>query len=98
MREMFCCKQRIFESGDDLRTILEIKETELISNIPAEIAEHAGISDPEKLLTGSFLVPFTLSAKYKIYGSSESDKGSANIGFRRIMISRRRFLPMTEKF
>jgi hypothetical protein len=90
LREMFCCKQRIFEAGDDLRTVLEIVETELVSAIPAEIAQYVGISDPEKLLTGSFLLSFTLSAKYKIYGSSESDKGSTNIALQRIRISRRR--------
>jgi hypothetical protein len=88
MREMFCCKQQIFEAKDDLRMILEI--TELISNISAEVAEYVGISNPEKLLTESFLLSFTLSAKYKIYGSSELDKGSMNIGLQRIKISRHR--------
>lgn len=90
MREMFYCKRRIFEAGDDLRTILEINESVLVSNIPDEIAEYLRIRDPEELLVNSFGTQFTFSAKYKIQTDSEKDKKSLNIGSQRIRIIRNR--------
>ena len=72
--EMLVCKRRIYETGEDLRVVLELTDEDLIPYLNEEVFTLLTDTSPERLFFDSLMSSFNLT----ISGSTDDDRNGKN--------------------